>query len=149
MSKGVPPCFIQKSANGQQSLTVKTHVFIEIRKGLRGFSSDAEVTKSGKAFADNQRSSECFVEAGLKALTSQWWNIHWTPCWPSDPQVKDKWMTAEEQVNYKCNWSVTQVTLECPRWNVSAHRVSRECPPRAGCRPKSHFYQKFITIIEN
>ena len=116
-------------------------VFIETWKGLRGFSSDIEVTKQGKAFAENQRTGECFEEAGFQALKSQLWSIHWTLCWPSDPQVKDVWMR-EEQVNDKCNWSETQVTLECPRWNVSARRVSRECPPRAGCRPKSNFYQE-------
>ena len=44
--------------------------------------------------------------------------IQWTPCWSSDPQVKDVWMR-EEQVNSKCNWSETQVTLGCP---VSARR---------------------------
>ena len=113
--------------------------FIGTWKRLRGFSSDLEVTKQGKAFAEIQRTGECFEEASFQALKSQLWSIHWTLCWPSDPQVKDVWMR-EEQVNDKCNWSETQVTLECPRWNVSARRVSRECPPRAGCRPKSHFY---------
>ena len=39
--------------------------------------------------------------------------------------------------------SETQVTLECPKRNASARQVSRECPPRAGCRPKSHFYPQF------
>ena len=47
------------------------HVFIETRKGLRGYPSDIEVAKKGKAFADIQKTSECFVEAGLQALISQ------------------------------------------------------------------------------
>ena len=78
-------------------------------------------------------------------LISQLWSIHWTLCWSSDPQVKEVWMR-KEQVNDKCNWSETQVTLECPRWNASARWVSRECPPRAGCRPKSHFYRTIPAI---
>ena len=44
---------------------------IETRKGLRGFSSDIEVTKKGKAFAKNQRDGECFEEAGFQALMIQ------------------------------------------------------------------------------
>ena len=99
-------------------------VFIETRKGLRGFLSDIEVTKQGKAFAENQRTGECFEEAGFQALMIQLWSIHWTLCWPSDPQVKAVWMR-KEQVNDKCYWSETQVTLEYPRWNASACRVSR------------------------
>ena len=82
-------------------------------------------------------------------LISQLWSIHWTLCWSSDPQVKEVWMIKERK-NDKCNWSETQVTLECPRWNASARQVSRECPPRAGCRPKSHFYQiyfQFCSVI--
>ena len=79
-------------------------VFIEIRKGLR------EVTKKGKAFAENQRTGKCFEEAGLQALISRLWSIHWTLSWPSDPQVKDVWMR-EEQVNAKCKWIDTQVTV--------------------------------------
>ena len=47
------------------------HVLIVTWKGLRGFSRDIEVTNKGKAFADSQRTSECFVEAGLQALISQ------------------------------------------------------------------------------
>mgnify|MGYP001800758009 CR=1 FL=1 len=136
-------------------------VFIETREGLRGIWSDKEVTKIGKAFAEIQRISECFVKAGLQAQASQLWITHWTPCWRSDPYVKEVWMR-EEQVNKESNWSETQVTLECPRWNASARRVHRQCPasappvprqcpPRAGCRPESHFYpwmqlpQPFIT----
>ena len=102
-------------------------------------------TKGSKAFAENQRISECFVEAGLQALIRQLWSIHWTLCWPSVPQVNNMWM-GEEQVNSKCNWSEIQVTLECPRWNASARRVSRECQPRAGCRPKKHFHRKNFTV---
>ena len=79
-------------------------VFIETRKGLRGFSSDIEVTKQGKAFAENQKTGECFEEAAIQALIIQLWSIHWTHCWPSDPQVKDVWMR-EEQVTSKCNGS--------------------------------------------
>ena len=132
-------------------------VFIETREGLRGIWSDKEVTKIGKAFAEIQRISECFVKAGLLAQASQLWITHWTPCWRSDPYVKEVWMR-EEQVNKESNWSETQVTLECPKWNASARRVhrqcpasARQCPPRAGCRPESHFYpwmqlpQPFIT----
>ena len=78
-------------------------VFIETQKGLRGFSSDIEVTKQGKAFAENQRTGECFEEAGFQALMIQLWSTHWTLCWPNDPQVKDLWMR-KEQVNDK--WSV-------------------------------------------
>ena len=46
-------------------------VLIETREGLRGISSDMEVTKMGKAFSEIQRASEWFVEAGLQALISQ------------------------------------------------------------------------------
>ena len=74
-------------------------------------------TKTGKAFAKNQWISECFVEASLQALKSQLRSIQWTLCWSSDPQVKEVWMR-KEQVNDKCNWSETQVTLECPRLNA-------------------------------
>ena len=35
-------------------------VSIETQKGVRAFSSDIEVTKQGKAFAENQRTGECF-----------------------------------------------------------------------------------------
>ena len=114
-------------------------------KWKKGHWNESNGTEMGKAFAENQRIRECFVEAGLQALLSQLWSIHWTSCWPSDPQVKGLWIT-EEQVNDKCNWSERQVTLECPRWNASARRVSRECPPGAGCRPKSHFYRKMTSI---
>ena len=37
-------------------------------------------------------------------MVSQLWSIHWTPCWQSDPQVKDGWMR-EEQVKLKWNTS--------------------------------------------
>ena len=47
------------------------HVFIENRKGLRGYPSAIEVTKKGEAFADIQKTSECFVEAVLQTLISQ------------------------------------------------------------------------------
>ena len=87
-------------------------VCIETQKGLRSFSSDIEVTKKGKALAGNQRTGKCFEEAGFQALISQLWSIHWTLCWPSDPQVTDVWMR-EEQMNDKCIWSETEVTLEC------------------------------------
>ena len=86
-------------------------------------------TKIGKASAENLRFSECFVEASLQALISQLWSIYWTFCWSSDPQVKEVWMR-KEQVNDKCNCSVTQVTIECPRWKASARRVSHECRQR-------------------
>ena len=46
-------------------------VFFETRKGLRGFSSDIEVTKQGKAFAENLRTGECFEDAGFQALKIQ------------------------------------------------------------------------------
>ena len=105
-------------------------VFIETREALRGIWSDKEVTKIGKAFAEIQRISECFVKAGLLAQASQLWITHWTPCWRSDPYVKEVWMR-EEQVNKESNWSETQVTLECPRWNASARRVHRQCPTSA------------------
>ena len=105
-------------------------------------------TKIGRAFAENQRISECFVVASPQALTSQLWSIHWTLHWSSDPQVKEGWMR-KEQVNDKCNWSETQVTLECPRRNASARRVSRKCPPRAGCRPMSHFSWVFFYSVQN
>ena len=118
------------------------NVWEETTEGKERHWNEIKETKIGKAFAENQRISECFVEASLQALTSQLWSIHWTLCWSSDPQVKEVWMR-KEQVNDKCNWSETQVTIECPRWNASARRVSLECPPKAGCRPKSHFYRKF------
>ena len=47
------------------------NVSMENREGLIGISSDMEVTKIGKAFTESQRTSECFVEAGLQALISQ------------------------------------------------------------------------------
>ena len=55
----------------------------------KGHWNEINGTKMGKAFAENQRIRECFVEAGLEALISQLWSIHWTSCWPSYPQVKD------------------------------------------------------------
>ena len=119
------------------------NVWEETTEGKERHWNEIKETKIGKAFAENQRISECFVEASLQALTSQLWSIHWTLCWSSDPQVKEVWMR-KERVNDKCNWSETQVTLECPRWNARACRVSRECPPRAGCQPKSHFYHTFL-----
>ena len=76
-------------------------------------------TKIGEAFAENQWISECSVESSLQALKSQFQSIQWTPCWSSDPQVKDVWMR-KEQVDGECNRGETQMTLECPRWNVSA-----------------------------
>mgnify|MGYP001804197202 FL=1 len=42
-------------------------VLIETREGLRGISSDIEVTELGKAFTEIQEGSECFVEAGLQS----------------------------------------------------------------------------------
>ena len=114
-------------------------VWEESTEGKERHWNEINRTKGSKAFAENQRISECFVEAGLQALINQLWSIHWTLSWPSVPQLNDVWM-GEEQVNSKCNWSEIQVTLECPRWNASARWVSHECPLRAGCRPKSHFY---------
>ena len=146
MSEGVPSWFTSRSAIGQQSLTAVNNECLHWDPGRsKRLLEWHRGGKKGKAFAENQRTGECFEEAGLQALISQLWSIHWTLCWPSDPQVKDVWMR-EEQVNDKCNWSGTQVTLECPKCNVSARRVSCECPPKAGCRPKSHFYhQNFYT----
>ena len=46
-------------------------VLIETMEGLRGVSSDMEVTEIGKAFSEDRRISECFVEAGLLALICQ------------------------------------------------------------------------------
>ena len=46
-------------------------VFIVNMDGLRGFPCEMKVTKIGQAFAEIKRISECFVEAGLKALISQ------------------------------------------------------------------------------
>ena len=46
-------------------------VSIETWKGLSGFLSDIEVTKQGKAFAENQRTGECFEDAGFQALMIQ------------------------------------------------------------------------------
>ena len=40
------------------------------------------------------------------------------------------------------------MTLKCPKRNASAFRVSRECSPTAGCRPKSHFYHKTLSDEE-
>ena len=120
-------------------------VWEEPMEGKERHWNEINRTKRSKAFSGHQRVSECFVKAGLRALISQLWSIHRTLCWPSDPQVKDMWIR-EEQVNNKCNWSEIQVTLKCPRWNASARRVSRECLPRAGCRPKSHFYLEFCSL---
>ena len=64
-------------------------------KRKKGHWNEINGTKMGKAFAENQRIRECFVEAGLQALLSQLWSIHWTSCWPSDPQVKDVWIREE------------------------------------------------------
>ena len=89
-------------------------VFIETRNRLRGLSTDIDVTKKGNAFAENQRNGKCFNETGFQAFISQLWSIPWTLFSPSDPQVKEVWIR-EEQVNNRCNWSKTQVTLECPR----------------------------------
>ena len=122
------------------------NVWEETTEGKKRHWNEIKETKIGKGFAENQQLSESFVEACLQALTSQLWNIHWTLCGSSYPQVKEAWMR-KERMNYKCNWSETQVTLECPIWNASARRVSCECSPRAGCRPKSHFYPDFFYLF--
>ena len=46
-------------------------VLIETMEGLRGVSIDMEVTEIGKAFTEDRRVSECFVEADLSALICQ------------------------------------------------------------------------------
>ena len=46
-------------------------VFVETWNGLRGFSSDTEVTKQGEAFAENQRTGQGFEETGFSALKTQ------------------------------------------------------------------------------
>ena len=61
----------------------------------KGHWNEINGAKMGKAFAENKIISERFVIAGLQALPSQLWNIHWTSCWPSDPQVKDVWIREE------------------------------------------------------
>ena len=46
-----------------------------------------------------------------------------------------------------CERLLVKMTLRSPahppRWNASARLVTGECLPRAGCRPKSHFYRIF------
>ena len=120
-------------------------VWEESMEGKERHWNEINRTKRSKAFSGHQRVSECFVKAGLRALISQLWSIHRTLCWPSDTQVKDVWIR-EEQANNKCNWSEIQVTLKHPRWNARARRVSRECPLRAGCQPKSHFYRGYCGL---
>ena len=130
-------------------------VWEEFTDGEERHWNEINRTKGSKAFTENQRIIECYVEAGLQALISQLWSIHWTLCWKSGPHVKDGWM-GEEKESSKSNWSefwfwisdhsnyrsVTskRVILECPRWNASARWVSPNCPSRAGCRTYSHFY---------
>ena len=108
--------------------------------------SDLGVTKKVKPLLKTKEMASCFKEAGFHALIIQFWNIHWTLCWPSDLQVKHMWMR-EEQLNDKCNGRETKVNQECPKWNVNARRVSHECPPKAGYQPKSHFYLVFLLFI--
>ena len=43
----------------------------EITEGKERHWNEIKGTEIGKAFAENQRISECFVEASLQALTSQ------------------------------------------------------------------------------
>ena len=63
----------------------------------------------------------------------------------SDWLVKCVWIW-NDQVNRKCTESEPQMKCKCMEWNKNARRVPRECPPRAGCRPKSHFYPKCFYI---
>ena len=67
-------------------------VWEETIEGKEGQLNEIKGTKIGKALAENQCISECFVEASLQALVSQLWIIHWTLCWSSDQQVNDMWM---------------------------------------------------------
>ena len=53
----------------------------------------------------------------------------------------------EEQMNKKCNWSETQVTLECPRWNASVRRVPCECH-RGRAADLRVIFTKFKRIIQ-
>ena len=98
-------------------------VFIETWKGLRGFSSANELTKKGKAFAENQRTGECFEEADLQALISQLWSIltgHFadqvTHKWNACEWERNKWVTSIIEAKHKWPWSVPdemQVPAEC------------------------------------
>ena len=57
------------------------NVWEETTEGKERHWNEIKETKIGKAFAENQRISECFVEASLQTPTSQLWSIHWTLCW--------------------------------------------------------------------
>ena len=46
-------------------------VLIGTREGLRGMSSDMQVTKIGKNCSEIQRISECLVKTGLQAQMFQ------------------------------------------------------------------------------
>ena len=95
------------------------NVWEETTEGKERHWNQIKATKIGNAFAENQRISDCFVKAIPQALTSQLWSIYRTLSWnTSDPRVS--------------------------QMKASARWVSRECPPRAGCGPKSSFYRKIF-----
>ena len=52
------------------------NVWEETTDGKERHWNEIKETKIGKAFAENRRISECFVEASLQAVTSQLWSIH-------------------------------------------------------------------------
>ena len=52
------------------------NVWEETTEGKERHWNEIKGTKIGKAFAENQWISECFVEASPQALTSQLWRIH-------------------------------------------------------------------------
>ena len=138
----IQPQFTHKAVDMQNDPKVTEKRSLRVRNGIEVKCVRLTKVKHLGSTFEIQEAIECFVKARLQALTSPLWISHWTSCRPSDWQVKGVWIW-NDQVNRRCTESEPQMKCKCMEWNKNARRVPRECPPRAGCRPKSHFYQNF------
>ena len=64
-------CSVIGHTEGSQQRKCHGNVWEDTTKGKERHWNEIKGTKIGKAFAENQQISECFVEASLQALTSQ------------------------------------------------------------------------------
>ena len=102
-----------------------------------------EWKKFSSSCANNQRVILVKLNFPSEAALSL---LDWPACHASDrgyPWRASDWT----QIGYRLagqaiSLQVLVCSLGCNRLNASARRASRECSPRASCRPESHFYRE-------
>mgnify|MGYP001791082216 FL=1 len=117
-------------------------VYEENRKWMKSFAAGLKMNPECKALWKNMLVWGSSMAADFWAFTCPSPDIHRTHQWTSVPGKTLVWIVSAH-VSEVCNVTVMWVSLKCTKWNMSACRVSWECPAGAGCRPESHFYRKF------